>query len=168
MARSRSIGLPGLALALAAMIASTAAPAQTSRQWTVYEEPEYGFRIDVPTSFQAEPPPARPSSESGRVFSALDGRARLLVFGAPRGDASLDELRRGYLEKAGNPRITYTRRFGSSYVMSGFLGDDIFYMKLVLPRGGDAINVMEIRYPREMKRRFDPIVTRLSRSFRRM
>lgn len=155
---------------VALMLGSTPSQGQTtgSLDWSAYEAPSHGFRVEVPTAlFRADPPPP-PSEETGRTFRALGGSATVTVFGAPRRDRSLRELSLAYLEKAGNPRITYTRRFGSSLVMSGFQGDDIFYMKMILPPRDDVINVLEIKYPREMKREFDGVVTRMSHSFRRM
>ena len=144
---------------------SSAQPSPTTEIWSVYRNDRYGFRLEYPSSlFLPESPP---TNNNGRSFRTSDGRARLIAYASMNHEGkSLDEIRSEYLESAGNLVVTYNRIVGRGIVISGESGNDIVYTRIILSAGADVINVVEITYPTEWKELFDPIVTRISRSFR--
>ena len=141
-----------------------AQPAPTAEIWSVYRNDRYGFRLDYPSSLFV---PELPAKIDGLSFRTRDGRARLTAYASTNHERkSLDEIRSEYLESAGNLIVTYSRVIGRGIVVSGESGSDIVYTRIILSPGSDVISVFEITYPSEWKEQFDPIVTRISRSFR--
>jgi hypothetical protein len=61
--------------------------------------------------------------------------------------------------------ITYNRTKSSFLVLSGYRGRDIFYTKVAVSPDRRVACILDITYPRSLKRQFDGIVTRMSRSF---
>jgi hypothetical protein len=109
--------------------------------------------------------------DSGRMFITADGSARFYATGQRNEEAGFtaNELLRlstaHYRETAG-ARVTYRRLADHWYVVSGTQGGRwIFYEKGVISRDGRFAGTLLIEYPLERKAFFDPIVTRMSRSF---
>jgi hypothetical protein len=140
--------------------------ADAGEGWVRYRNSQYGFRFDYADSIFAADP--APQAQDGRSFRSRDGRASMTVFGAQNTEGeSLARLAARYLEAAGNPLVTYRRPVRNGLVVSGFQGGNIFYLKIVSsPPRGERVAVIELKYPKEWKRRFDPVVTRSSLSFR--
>jgi hypothetical protein len=59
-------------------------------------------------------------------------------------------------------KITYERQGRTWIVVSGFLGNRIFYRKAMLACGGATWHYMEFEYPAAQKRAFDELVTQSS------
>ena len=75
------------------------------------------------------------------------------------------EIRKDYLLKRGKKELVYDRAKGDFLVLSGYRGQSIFYTKISLSPNNKTVCVLDIFYPRELKRAFDPYVTRMSHSF---
>ena len=75
------------------------------------------------------------------------------------------EIKAEYIKKKGTKDLVYDRSKKDFLVLSGFNGEMIFYTKIALSSDNETICVMHISYPRKLKRAFDAIVTRMSRSF---
>jgi hypothetical protein len=97
-----------------------------------------------------------------RVFVSPDGRARLRVghVDARSGAVERDIDR---LTRREGETITYQRRGGSWIAVSGYREGEIFYRKSNLACRGTRWHTIEFRYPRELKRRLDPVVTAVAR-----
>jgi hypothetical protein len=63
--------------------------------------------------------------------------------------------------------ITYRRKAGSWFVLSGYRGGDIFYTRVDRACRGRRMHVLELTYPRAAKRKMDAEVTRLSHNLPR-
>jgi hypothetical protein len=59
--------------------------------------------------------------------------------------------------------ITYQRRGKSWLAVSGYRGDEIYYRKANLACGGTRWHIVELRYPREAKKKLDDVVTAAAR-----
>jgi hypothetical protein len=59
--------------------------------------------------------------------------------------------------------ITYQRRGRSWLAVSGYRGGEIYYRKANLACGGTRWHIVELRYPREAKKRLDDVVTAAAR-----
>lgn len=150
--REVCLGLVG-GLALAGPVA--AAPA-----WRHYVNDRFGTEVDYPAAFRPDPPPA---NGDGVVLRA--GLAEIRVFGRWNVDDSSPRRLLGDL--AADPAYadtTYHRLLRDRLVISGYRGGDIFYEVYLFGRSG-AVHTLMLSYPARDKRRFDPIVTRVSRSF---
>ncbi len=153
--------LPGSAAAPAPVVAPVAAGADA---WAVYLNPRFGTRIDYPVGlFHALPPP---DNGDGLSFATADGSARFLVFG----QFNIDDLdARAMMARDrdwGNyDKVTYQSAGNGWYVLSGYSGSDIFYRKAVIDAAAGVVHVFEITYPQADRARFDPVVTRMAKSF---
>jgi hypothetical protein len=133
--------------------------------WGLYQDPDFGFTIEVPvTSFAAVE-----GVERGMRFDEVDGDGQLDVYGgfntADLTPAEIaDELER-------NPQIgeiAYRAQGANWIVLSGYyrrddyVGTDlIFYAKFMFNADRTRLSAFEISYPERDREAFDPIVERL-------
>ena len=61
-------------------------------------------------------------------------------------------------------QITYRKNGKNWFVLSGFKGEDVLYLKTFI--GTDSINHLYIRYPSRDKSLYDGLVVKISHSFR--
>lgn len=151
---------------VATLIACNGAAAQS---WATYLNPRYGFSIDYPPQFRAEPPPA---NGDGRDFAAADG-AQFTVSGQlnnpgakQRTVAQFETYLRSVSGASDYSHVTYRFASADTLVLSGFRGDNVFYEKYIFSQGGQIISAFIMTYPKSAKALYDPIVTRMSNSFR--
>ncbi len=137
--------------------------------WQAYQHPGSGYRIDIPTrifAFAGE-------FEGRRVYESADRRARLVTYSVENSAGrSLGAIAAELAAADAIDRVTYRRQGQSWVVLSGFYKPDagepksIFYLKLMMSADRTRYAVFAVSYPPAAKRAFDPIVTRLERSFR--
>jgi hypothetical protein len=114
----------------------------------------------VPSDWR--PSSGDPNWEGVRFFSR-DGESWLAVWGK----SSQGYTTRAYqslVADAAGDRVTYARRGNNWFVVSGFKGDRIFYVKAVRRCGRDQWHHIAFEYPAERKRTYDRLVTQVSRS----
>lgn len=136
------------------------APGAPSGGWQTYRNPRFGTVIDYPAGILT-PQPA-PQNDDGRRFLSQDGRAELIV------SAHHNALDRSIADMQAQDRtrfdeITYAPLRDDWYVLSGYLGDEIFYRRVEVT--GGIVHSFELYFPRDGRDRWDPIVDRMSRSF---
>jgi hypothetical protein len=114
----------------------------------------------VPEGWQEVTPSRAEGGE--RVFVSPDGKARLRLghIVARRGQSGRDINRLSYRD---GETITYQRRGGSWLAVSGYREGEIFYRKSNLACRGTRWHTVELQYPRDLKRRLDPVVTAIAR-----
>jgi hypothetical protein len=147
------------AMVTAVLLAATAAKADG---WLTYQNDRYGTTIDYPDLFKMQPPPG---SDDGREFKSSDGADfavsasyfALDLTVAKYRDFIVNNLDRG-------SAVTYESRGKDWFVISGTVGDKIFYEKHRLSHGMNEDFVMS--YPASTKQAYDPIVARMATSFR--
>ena len=132
--------------------------------WTTYRNPRFGTSIEHPTNFKADPPP---QNGAGRSFGNPD-RAVFSVWG---GHNALDHNIAGFEkfirdEMTPGKRLTYDARGANWFVLSGVHDANTFYERYILSHGGRIENGFTMQYPTRLQKAYDPIVTRMSRSFR--
>jgi len=132
--------------------------------WRTYRNPRFGTTIEYPDRFRPGRPP---ENGDGLGFSSADGAA-FSVWGSHNSlehDLSgLETFARETLSK--NQRVTYEARGGNWFVLSGSQGNKTFYQRYLLSHRQQIVNGFEISYPGGLSGPYDPIVTRMSRSFR--
>ncbi|MCP3969376.1 MAG: SH3 domain-containing protein [Rhodobacteraceae bacterium] len=135
------------------------------RNWSVYVNPRYGTVLEVPTDYFIAEPDA-PAGD-GRRYVSVDGRAELLVYARHNvGDYSIRDLSVIDQQSGGYDQITYKPVRRNWFVLSGYIGNDIFYRRVELS-GTGIIHTFELRYPKADKAAFDAVVTRMSKAFAR-
>ncbi len=164
--RSAAIaGLSGLialvSLAGPALGQNAASPGRQRNdlRWSRYSNERFGTEVDVPMDLFAVGRPL-PQNADGRVFQTRDGSAVLRVSGsaAPRIVGSFSAYRTMVIED--EPTMSYRAGGRGWFVLSGRQGGEIRYTK-VIERCGAAHSIF-LRYPASQKRRYDPIVSRIS------
>ena len=99
--------------------------------------------------------------EGTRRYVSPDGRS-ILTFGAA--DAGLHDVaaEKERISRQPGETITYEKSERSWIVVSGYRNDEIFYRRANLACAGTRWHLVELKYPREDKRRMDAIVTTIS------
>jgi hypothetical protein len=100
-------------------------------------------------------------SEETRRYVSPDGRALLTLAEA---NAGQDEaaMEKQIIARQPGEIITYEKSDRSWIVVSGYRHGEIFYRRANLACAGTRWHLMELKYPREDKRRLDAIVTTIS------
>lgn len=129
----------------------------------LYQNSRFSTSISYPSGyFTADQPP---DNGDGRRFSSADGQSYFLVFG--QHDAfglSKDEMMQQDKTLEAYKGVSYEKAGENWYVLSGLVGDAIFYRKVILAPDG-IIHQFEIRYPAAQKAAFDAVVTHMAQSF---
>ena len=105
-------------------------------------------------------------SENYRRFSRPDPETYFRVTALANDENMTPEkIRNGYLLKRGRKDLVYDLTKGQFLVLSGYRGQNIFYTKIALSGDNKTICVLDIFYPRKLRRSMDSEVTRMSQSF---
>jgi hypothetical protein len=166
--RHAPFGLAAFCLAILTIAAfgkALAPPAALADDWRTYHNDRYGTTIDYPSVFKPGTPP---ESDDGLAFTSADG-AEFSVF------ASYNALGfdladfQDFIVKdlASDKVITYRAHGDDWFVISGTKGTDhIFYERHLLSHGKEMTESFVASYPAGLKQKYDPIVARMSKSFR--
>jgi hypothetical protein len=162
------MGCSQLALAIfvaAAVIPGVAPPTAVADEWRTYRNERYGTTIDYPDIFKAGPPPA---NNDGLAFKSADGAAFSVFASFNALDFDLAGFKDFIVKnlEAGEV-ITYQAQGKDWFVISGTKGaDGIFYERHLLSHGKELTEGFVFSYPAVLKQKYDPIVARMSKSFR--
>lgn len=129
----------------------------------LYQNARYDTFISYPTAY-FRPQPA-PDSGDGRTFVSTDGAARFIVFAQYNAlGLSQADMARQDKDTGGYDDVTYQKSGDGWYVLSGHVGSDIFYRRVIIA-ASELVQVFEITYPSRLKQDFDPVVTYMAQSF---
>jgi hypothetical protein len=124
-----------------------------------YCNARYGFCIDYPSHFKMEP---APDNDDGRKL--LDGKGFLMIASGIN-NANDDTLTTEMHSQSEDfDKVTYRTKGKNWFVLSGYKGSDILYVKTCVGEG--AINHLYIQYPSRRKTEYEHMVTKVSRSFK--
>ncbi len=150
---------------LLAAIALSGAGTAFAETWRTYYNDRYGTTIEHPDYFQPGNPP---DANDGLAFTSPDG-AGFSVFASYN---ALDFDLAGYQDfivknlKPGKV-ITYRAHGRDWFVISGTAGaDSVFYERYLLSHRGEMTEGFVMSYPLRLKRKYDPVVVRMAKSFR--
>jgi hypothetical protein len=132
--------------------------------WRTYRNPRFGTTIEYPDRFRPGRPP---ENGAGLGFTSADG-ASFSVYGSHNSlDHDLAKLEAFVRDNMNaGERITYDARGKNWFVLAGLVGDKTFYDRHLLSHGSKIVNGFQVLYPTRLKAPYDPIVTRMSKSFR--
>jgi len=142
------------------MRTTTASPAPAAaKSYAHYVNARYGFSVQYPRSFRAEPPPV---NGDGQAFD--DGQGFKMIASASNNidDTNLAAAMQKQMEGFGE--VTYKARGKNWFVLSGYNGSKILYEKTYIGKG--SIHGLYLEYPATAKTKYDDIVTRIARSFK--
>ncbi len=155
-----------LAVFLAAAVIQGAALAiAVADDWRTYRNERYGTTIDYPDIFKAGPPPA---NDDGLAFNLDDGAAFSVVASFNALDFDLAGFKDFIVKNLEAGEVnTYQAQGKDWFVISGTKGaDGIFYERHLLSHGKELTEGFVMSYPAHLKQKYDPIVARMSKSFR--
>jgi hypothetical protein len=112
----------------------------------------------VPDGWSRVPSSGNPNTVG---FVSPDGRAHLTL-GRSRADRENPGREMDKITHRPGEVVTYQRRGRSWIVVSGYREGEIFYRRVNLACSGTRWHTIEMRYPREDKRRMDADVTAIS------
>lgn len=139
------------------------APPGEAATWAVYHDETRKCRLNYASNIFA---PGEIDAEDYQRFSGPNKNIYFRVTGLPNEEQfSPAEIRLEYIKTKGKSDLVYERTKRDFLVLSGFRDQKIFYTKIALSPNNKNVCVLHIVYPRKAKRAFDPIVTRMSRSF---
>jgi len=153
----------GRALLIALTLVVLTAPAIAS-DWQPYGNARFQYWIDVPPGFTGV---KESENGDGGSSSSPDGRAELRVWGSylTEGSFAAEVSWRIDQDRSNGWIIAYRKQEVNWAIWSGTKGDRIFYERAI-PVCGDATAYFRLEYDKELKRAFDPIVSRLVKSLR--
>src|SRR5262249_15948418 len=133
---------------------------------SIFVEPGYGTRLDVPSGVFALPD--GPANRGvGRQFKTPDARASLAVY-SQRNEAR--DTPASYLRKnLQSPRtaLAYERVTPQFFAIAAVMPGSIYYSRCNFSHNlGRGMHWFELKYPVQEKQSWDGIVTRMSRSLR--
>lgn len=134
-----------------------------------YRNARFGFTMTYPSSFVLDPDSIPEGGDSARFWTP-DRRATAVVTGLRNGLGQsladlLDEAAKDVTENS-HGTITYTRTRDNWFVLSGFIGERIFYRRSFLSDRSRVIGSLWIEFPRNMRPCFEDAVSMMSLSFR--
>jgi hypothetical protein len=124
---------------------------ETATNPKTYRNGRFGFSLEVPATLDAGEPP---TNGDGQSFASKDGKATLKVAGAP--GLSLQAVYEMALEDS-SAQVTYKVAKSNWYVVSGFLGEKVFYEKAIAK--GDTVAILRFEFPKAEKAVYDPVVS---------
>lgn len=151
-----------LALMIFVLSFSTFSFAQT--RYGTYINDRFSFSVLYPPGLLKMQPP--PENNDGRTFLSRDSSVEMRAWG--QYNAFSRTLREEYEDalKGFGEKPSYMMLGKSSFVLSGIKEGKIFYQKTLYRKNNDAFYTLTIEYPQTQRKKYDPIVTRISNSFR--
>ncbi|MGH6816654.1 MAG: hypothetical protein ACREC6_13225 [Hyphomicrobiaceae bacterium] len=131
-----------------------------------YRNERFGFVVRYPT--EVFEPAEQQGSSDGRVFASRDGDARLIASAGLNTSAqTLQEYRRFVMEQTYQGAIyDYKPVRKTWFVLSGTLGDKMFYERIVFACGGEVIYGWQMTYPTARRDFYDRVVETIHRHYR--
>lgn len=160
-----SVGLADSGHALVAGKGPLPAAPRQGATWASYRSAAFGFALQFPADVFVS---ARSQSGEGESFWSRDGRARLVIFAAPTTNgATLPKHRQSLVEGPyKGAAFDYTPQRSTWFVLSGTLGDNMFYERVTFACDGRAFHGWKLVYPLAERTLYDRIVEEVHRRYR--
>jgi len=144
---------------LACMVIFATISAAESREYTIYCNERFGFCVDYYLDFKTETSP-----ENGDGIQLYDDHG-LMMIASGINNATGNTLSTEMADQGISfDSIIYRKKGENWFVLSGFKGSNIVYLKTFV--GSGSINHLYIQYPVDRKNDYDGIVSHLSHSFK--
>lgn len=130
-----------------------------AQQYTLYCNGRFGFCFSYPKDMKSDPPP-----DNGDGICVRDGHG-LVITCSGIGNVLFDSVQ-SEMESTSKrfDKITYKAKGNNWFVLSGYNGKNILYIKTFI--GKEQINDLYLEYPKELKDKYDKIVSKVIRSFK--
>lgn len=147
-------------------VSPTWAASTVTEGWSVYRNARFGFQLSYPGGLFVEK--ETPNSDSGALWTSIDGGARLIATATPNDTGESLESYRDFVmrETYADAKFDYTPLKDTWFVLSGQKGDTIFYERITFVCQGRYIYGWQANYPASQKRKYDAIVEAIHRSYK--
>ena len=134
--------------------------------WQVFSDPQFGTQVDYPADVFSQSG-GKSERGIGERFRTSDGQAVLEVYSLPNDPPVTPEgFLRANLQTPRN-ELEYQRITPSFFAISNVRDDVIYYSRCNFSRSPQPlISCVDLKYPKDQKRAWDDVVTRISRSLR--
>ena len=134
-----------------------------ARSWATYDNSRFLYEICYPSDLLTPQPEA--DNGDGRAFTAANG-ASLRVWGNYNvSDESLATVVKDLTPDGAT--VSYRHLTGKSAVISGQVGDAIFYAKVLFEKGDTGtLRSFVLTYPADAASTYNPVVARLATCLR--
>ncbi len=123
-----------------------------------YVNPRFAFAVDYPTFLELERPPDNGDGQAFRKTEHVIMAASARLAGE---DDTLDAL---YQEALAHPGVVYKHKGREGFVVSSTAEGGISYTRVIFKDG--IVASLELVYDASLKQAMDPVVARVSASFR--
>jgi curved DNA-binding protein CbpA len=141
-------------------------PTARPATWVVYRNAFLGFALKYPADIFIL---GRSQTDTNdRLLTSKDGRALLRIFGVPNGIATtLTQYRRSLIaQRYVDATFDYTPQRHNWFILSGRVGEEMFYERVTLSCDGRSIHGWLLVYPIAERSFFDAIAEEIHRTYR--
>lgn len=135
----------------------------------LYENPHWGFTLTYPSVFALDLR-SIPDNADTAQFRTADPQALAIVTalrnGARQSVAELRAEAERDIRENSHGSITYQRSTPDWFVISGLVGNRIYYRRSLLAQRGTVVATLWIEFPRELRPCLEAAVAMMSLSFR--
>jgi hypothetical protein len=133
-------------------------------QYETYRNHQFNFTVEYPKQLLF--PLSAPAEDDGRLFVSADRAIRMVAYGRPQVDKSLETFYQSLLQshQLRGSEVTVTDLATDQFVIAGYAPDgDVFYHKTLL-RDNEFL-ILALDYPAALQPEFDDIVAAIAQSF---
>lgn len=134
---------------------------KSNLKYDSYTNARYGYSVLYPTNLEKK---SESENGDGREFNSSEG-FNMLVYGSNDASVlgkSIDEMYKEELKE--HKDVTYKVKKKNWFVVSGYDGDYIFYVKKYAGTG--STNTLFFKYPSNLRDKYYDVVTVISKSFK--
>jgi curved DNA-binding protein CbpA len=142
-------------------------PTTRPTTWAVYRNAYLGFALKYPADVFTLG--GKQTDNSDRLLTSKDGRALLRIFGISNivATTTLTQYRRSLIaQRYPDATFDYTSQRQNWFVLSGRIGEEIFYERVTLSCDGRSIHGWLLVYPIAKRSFFDAIGEEIHRTYR--
>ena len=132
--------------------------------WRLYLNAGSGFSLKYPADVF---PSVRTNENKDRLLTTKDRRAVLHIFSMTNGATTFPAYRQSLMaQRYAGASFDYTPQRGNWFVLSGAIGDEIFYERVSLSCDRRSIHGWVLAYPRGERAFYDTILAGIRSSYR--
>jgi curved DNA-binding protein CbpA len=141
-------------------------PTARPTTWVVYRNALLGFALKYPADVFILG--RNQTDNNDRLLTSKDGRALLRIFGVPNGIATtLTQYRRSLIaQRYVDATFDYTPQRDNWFILSGRVGEEMFYERVTLSCDSRSIHGWLLVYPIAERSFFDAIAEEIHRTYR--
>ena len=141
-------------------------PDNKAATWTTYRNTRFGFSLKIPDAIFLRGEAAADVAEN--MWVSRDGRSVLHITSVPNmaGIKAAQHRRLLMQQRYGGATLDYAPEKANWFVLSGTLGEEMFYERVTLSCDGRSMHSWQLVYPVSERAVYDRVVEEMHRSYR--